>query len=199
MLQPHHFLPDDALLPLYSRQHGREVIGLQHYKMAADRVLREQTVDDSDTVSKRFPPFRFIGIRNQVGHTINPFLIILAAEIKFRRYLAADGPQLPPVYDSLLRKTIQVADLLYFLPAEPQSAFHDPIVIDLQAFYAPVDFVDAEMGFRTGGDQSGGSTARQQQRTAAGGSGTRRADADHWRHLLSGRGKFPTFCVGFRL
>ena len=120
--------------------------------MAADRVLREPTVDDSDTFSKRFPPFRFIRIRNQVGHTINPFLIILAAEMKFRRYLAADGPQLPLVYDSLLRKTIQVADLLYFLPAEPQSAFHDPIVIDLQAFYAPVDFVDVEMGFWTGGD-----------------------------------------------
>ena len=193
MLQPHHFLPDNSLLTLYSRQHGREVIGLKHYKMATDHVLREQTGDDPD--SKRFPPFRFIGIRNQVGHTINPFLIILAAEIKFRRYLAAGGPRLPPVYDSLMRKTIQVADLLYFRPAEPQSAFHNPIVIDLQAFYAPVNFVDAEMGFRTDGDESGGSTARQQRRTAAVGDGTRRADADYWRHMLSGRSRFQTFSV----
>ena len=57
-----------------------------------------------------------------------------------------------------MRKTIQVADLLYFLPEEPQTAFRDPIVIDLQAFYSPVNFVDAEMGFRIG-DESGGSTA----------------------------------------
>lgn len=160
--------------------------------MAPDLVLREQTGDD--TLSPRFPPFRFLGIRNQMGHTMNPFLVILAAEIKFRRYLAADGLRLPPVYDSLMRKTIQVADLLYFLPAKRRSAFHDPIVVDMQAFHAPVNFVDAEMGFRTGGDESGGSTARQQKRTAAGGGGTRRADADYWRHMLSGRGRLQTFC-----
>ncbi len=158
--------------------------------MATDHVLREQTADDPDTVPKRFPPFRFIGTRNQVGHTVNPFLVILAAEIKFRRYLAANGPQLPLVYDSLMRKTIQVADLLYFLPADHGSAFRDPILIDMDAFHAPVDFVDAEMGFRTGADESGGSTARQQRRTGAGGGGTSHPDTDYWRHMLSGRGRF---------
>jgi len=191
VLQPHHFLPNNSLLPLYSRQQGREVVGLKHYKIAVDHVLREQTGNDQD--SNRFPPSRFIGLRNQLGRTINPFL---AAEIKFRRYLAADGPRLPPVYDSLMRKTIQVAELLYFLPEEPQTAFRDPIVIDLQAFYSPVNFVDAEMGFRIDGDESGDSTARQQRRAAAGGGGTRRADAGYWRHMLSGRSKFQTFSVG---
>jgi len=193
VLQPHHFLPENSLLPLYPRNRDQ---GLKHYKMAADQVLREQTGNDPDTVSKRFPPFRFIGTRNQVGHTVNPFLVILAAEIKFRRYLAADGPQLPLVYDSLMRKTIQVADLLYFLPADRGSAFRDPILIDMEAFHAPVDFVDAEMGFRTGTDESGGSTARQLRRTGAGGSGTRRTGADYWRHMLSGRGRFQIFNLG---
>jgi hypothetical protein len=94
-----------------------------------------------------------------------------------------------------MRKTIQVADLFYFLPEEPQTAFRDPIVIDLHAFYSPVNFVDAEMGFRIDGDESGGSTARQQRRAAAGDGGTRRADADYWRHMLSGHGKFQTFSV----
>ena len=55
------------------------------------------------------------------------------------------------------------------------------------------------MGFRTGADaggdeESGGSTARQQRRTAGGGGGhgdgTRRADADYWRFMPSGRGRF---------
>ena len=183
MLQPHHFLPDNSLLSLYLRQQER-VAGLKHYKMAADRMLREQTGDDT---SQRFPPFRFIGTRTQVGHAINPLLVILAAEIKFRRYLAVDGPQLPPVYDSLMQKTIQVAELLYFLPADGESAFHDH---DMQAFHTPVHFVDAEMGCA---DESGGSTAQQQGRTATG-----HADADYWRHMLSGRGiRFHIFIVGF--
>jgi hypothetical protein len=44
-----------------------------------------------------------------------------------------------------LRKTIQIAGLV---PAGPRSTFHDPVVnLDLHAFYAPVSFVDAEMGF----------------------------------------------------
>ncbi len=136
-------------------------------------------------------------LRSVSSATGNPYLVILAAEIKFRRYLSANGPQLPPVYDSLMRKTIQVAELLYFRPADRASAFHDPIVVDMKAFHAPVDKVDAEMGFRTGTDESGGSTARQKRRTAAGGGGTRRADADYWRHMLSGRGRFQIFIVGF--
>jgi hypothetical protein len=95
----------------------------------------------------------------------------------------------PPVYDSLMRKTIQVAELLYFIAADPESAFYDPIVVDMEAFYSTVEVVDVEMGFRTGTDEeSGGSTARQQGRTASGGGGIRRADADYWRHMLSGRG-----------
>jgi len=195
VLQPDHFLPDNSLLPLYSRLQG-EVVGSKHYKMADDRVLREQPGHDTST---RFPPFGFIGKRNQVGHTINPYLVILAAEIKFRRYLAANGPQLPPVYDALMRKTIKVAELLYFVPADTGSAFHDPILVDMEAYYSTVEVTDAEMGFRIDTDEgSGGSTARQQRRTAGGGGGgTRRADADYWRNMLSGRGRFQNFILGF--
>ena len=96
-----------------------------------------------------------------------------------------------------MRQTIQVAELLYFRPADRASAFHDPIVVDMKAFHTPVDKVDVEMSFQTSTDESGGSTARQQRRTAAGGDGTRRADADYWCHMLSGRGRFQIFIVGF--
>ena len=169
--------------------------------MADDRVLREQPGHDT---SPRFPTFRFIGIRNQDGHTINPYLVILAAEIKFRRYLAADGPQLPPVYDALMRKTIKAAELLYFVPADAGAAFRDPILVDMEAYYSTIESTDSEMGFRTGtNEESGSSTARKQRRTAAagggggGGGGTRRADADYWRHMLSGRGRFQNFTSYF--
>jgi hypothetical protein len=66
-----------------------------------------------------------------------------------------------------MRKAIQVADLLYCLPADRGFAFRDPVLIDMEAFHAPVDFVDAEMGFRTGTNVPTGSIARprQQRRT----------------------------------
>jgi len=137
--------------------------------MAADRILREHPGHDA---SQRFPPFRFIGNRNQVGHTMNPYLIILAAEIEFRRCLAANGTPLFPIYDSLMRKTIQVAELLYFVPADRVSAFRDPVVIDMEASHNPVNFLDAEMGFRTGAAAAAGVcgyTARQQRQSASGG------------------------------
>lgn len=180
--------------------------------MAADRVLREHTGHDSNTgTSQRFPPFFFIGKRNIMGDTINPYLVILAAEIKFRRYLAANGPHLPPVYDSLMRKTIQVADLLYFRPERRTTAFDAPIptvtmpVINTKERYAEVihDVVDdsKEMGAWTGTNNgSGDSTVRQtdtggRTRQINTGGGTRHVDPgpDYWRHMLSGRGRFHIF------
>lgn len=185
VLQPNHFLPDESLLPVYSRQQGQVIGTPKHYKIAADRVLRELPGHET---SQSFPPFRFIGNRNRLGHTINPYLVILAAEIKFRRYLAANGPQLHPVYNSLMEKTIQVAELLYFRPAEREyGTSGDPLVVDMEAYNSRVDLVDAEMGFRTSVDnESGDSTARQRRQNAGGGVGTRSMDAGYWRHMLSG-------------
>src|SRR5882757_11178592 len=87
VLQPYHFLPDDSLLPFCSRRRDHRVLEVHHYKMA-DRVLRQYPGNDT---SERFPPFQFKGLRAFLGHAINPYLVILAAEIKFRRYLAANG------------------------------------------------------------------------------------------------------------
>ncbi|KAF8816081.1 hypothetical protein BYT27DRAFT_7209006 [Phlegmacium glaucopus] len=72
-------------------------------------------------------------------------------------------------YKMAADQTIQVAELLYFMPTERAS-------------------VDAEMGFPAGADnESGGSTARQQRQTATCSDGGR-MDADYWRSMLSGRG-----------
>jgi len=163
---------------------------VMQYKMAADRVLREHTGHDSDqSRTRRFPPFLFRGERNTLGNTINPYLVILAAEIKFRRYLAANGPKLPRVYESLMRKTIQVADLLYFhLPACRPAAFYELVKTDDDDDNDDFDdeenvFDDDEMDARTGtNDGSSDSTVRQ---TDTG--GTRDGDPNYWRHMLSGR------------
>ena len=162
----------------------------------ADRVLRKYPGIDT---SERFPSFRFKGLRAVLGHAINPYLVILAAEIKFRRYLTANGPELPQDYKSLMDKTIEVAELLYFQPAGalPAPALYHPFEVDMAEFHTEAKFDVTEMGFRTrANNESGGSTARQERRPAAGGGGTRRADADHWRHMLSGRGRFQFFYCG---
>jgi hypothetical protein len=68
-------------------------------------MLREFPGNDT---SERFPPFHFKGLRAFLGHAINPYLVILAAEIKFRRYLAANGPELPEEYQLLVDKSMEV-------------------------------------------------------------------------------------------
>jgi len=158
-----------------------------------EKVLRRSPwAIDSPT----YPAFR--AIRSNLGQNINPYLVILAAEIKFRRYIAANGPSLPPIYDSLMRKTLEVAELLYFQPvglAHGSSAGFSFVPVDMESHHAQVNPVDStvaalETGFRTAAEgKSGGSTPRQSQ-PAAGGSRTRRKDADYWRHMMSGRGMF---------
>jgi hypothetical protein len=194
VLQPHHFLPDSSILLFYDRR-GGTVSALTVCKIV-EKVLRQSPwANDSPT----YPVFQTI--RSNLEHNLNPYLVILAAEIKFRRYLAANGPSLPPVYDSLMRKTLEVADLLYFQPerrAHDSSAGFTYVPVNIKSHYAQVNSVDSdlaqlEMGFRTGAEaESGGSTARQRQ-PAAGGSRTRPKDADYWRHLMSGRGMFTFY------
>jgi len=117
--------------------------------------------------SPTYPSFR--AIRSNLGQNINPYLVILAAEIKFRRYIAANGPSLPPVYDSLMQKTLEVAELLYFQPVGlscGSSAGFSFVPVDMESQHAQVNSVGStvaalEMGFRTGAEgQSRGSTAQ---------------------------------------
>jgi hypothetical protein len=56
-------------------------------------------------------------------HRLNIFLVILNAEIKFRRYLqmSARNPSLslPADFLSLMRRTLQLVDLLYWMSTTP--------------------------------------------------------------------------------
>jgi len=162
VLQPDHFLPDGSILLFYEWQDGK-VSGLMACKIV-EKVLRRYpwTID-----SPKSPAFR--AIRSNLGQNINPYLVILAAEIKFRRYIAATGPSLPPVYDYLMRKTLEVAELLYFQPvglAHGSSAGVSFVPVGMKPQHAQVNSVDStvvglETGFWTGAEgESGGSTAR---------------------------------------
>ena len=161
---------------------------MKHYRMVDDRMLREQPGHDT---LPRFPTFSFIGERNKVGHTINPYLVILAAEIKFWRYLAANGPPsglwrpyAENYYGSRVALIRTCRYPICFL--RPRTNWYGGISLYGWGYRfgdGPPDWYQRE---------SGGPIARHQRRTAGGDGGgeTRRADADYWRHMLSGRSRF---------
>lgn len=153
--------------------------------MDSHGVLREAPATAD---SPRYPPFRFAGNRER-GGKLNPYLVILAAEIKFRRYRAApNAPRLDAEYEALITKTIELANLLYSEPitgANAQRFFYEPseeMDVDDDETSESHATPDPEMGFRA--NDAGGSTAR----SLNGEGGTRRPNFN-WRSLLSGHGE----------
>lgn len=68
-----------------------------------------------------------------------------------------------------MRKTLEVAELLYFQPvglAHGSSADFSFVPVDVESHYVQVNSVDSTVA------------------------ALRRKDADHWRHMMSGRGMF---------
>jgi len=147
-------------------------------------VLREHPWNETSPILGSFKPFD--GYRIELGYTVNPYLVILAAEIKFRRYVAANGPPLLPVYNSLMQKTIEVAELLYFRPEMSQPALPSSlkyIPVDMEGYHAPAPLHNGKISCTGASGSSGGC----QQRPVTGGGGARREDANYWRDMLSGR------------
>jgi hypothetical protein len=158
------------------------------YQVDSNGVLREAPLT---TDTPRYPSFRFSGTRER-GDRLNPYLVILAAEIKFRRYRASpNAPRLDAEYEALIAKTIDVANLLYwepltganaqrFFPSEPGEKMD----VDEDGTDESEVTHESEMGFRGENDDAGDSTARPLKRKG----GARRPDID-WRSLLSGHGE----------
>lgn len=128
--------------------------------------------------------------------------MILAAEIKFRRYRASpNAPRLDGEYEALIAKTIDAANLLYWEPltgANAQRLFPsepgEKMDVDVDEDGKDGSDVtrDSEMGFRGENDDAGGCTARPLK----GKGGARRPDID-WRSLLSGRGEQSCYSLNF--
>jgi hypothetical protein len=118
-LHPDHFLPKGRPLIVYdsaTREH-------KSYVAATDQCLRE-TVDPQ---SPPFPPF-YLGedIRENSLHP-NVCLVALNAQIKFRRYLEMVQAQPPPtplpqLVLSLIDRTIELVQLLYWKPAPKKGS-----------------------------------------------------------------------------
>ena len=80
-----------------------------------DRALRRSPANDVNAC-EAFPSFAFDYNRSR-SFPLNPFLVILNAEIKFRRYLREiPSPTLPDGVVELMHKTIHLVELIYWDP-----------------------------------------------------------------------------------
>ncbi|KDR71111.1 hypothetical protein GALMADRAFT_229754 [Galerina marginata CBS 339.88] len=175
VLQPKHFLPNKSCLTRYPTLEGKPKL----YQVDSNGVLRLSPLTED---SPRYPSFRFTPNRQrQRGDNLNPYLVILSAEIKFRQYRAsrsfrANAPRLDAEYEALMTKTIDVADLLYWEPVTGANArrfFSEPGEGMEGDDYESQDSRDSEIGFMGEDIHTGGSTLKG------------RPDVD-WRSLLSG-------------
>ena len=183
VLHPEHFLPKGSSLSFYHRNND------QHYVVGYDRTLRESpgTAD-----SPRFPTFTFDTNRTQ-SLPLNVFLVLLNAEIKFRRYRRMEAmPKLPEDVEKLMDETLKLVDLIYWRP-EKRSEYHRradkacPMDIDVQ------DVQDIEMGMRPideedDEDTLGKSSRRTQAVRRPGENATLEQRREYMQYLLSGRG-----------
>lgn len=143
VLQPYHFLPNGSLFPVYPLPLGLgSTISVKHYKVATDCVLLEDT---GKTKWKTLGGCLIQICRRTVhnGSLYKPIYRHLRLLAAFRRYLAANGPDLLPVYQSLMQKIIQVADLLYFR-LENEGDFHF-IPEDVEELYREVSVVEEDL------------------------------------------------------
>ena len=89
----------------------------KHYVAATDRCLRESP----DPSSPRLPPFHHVSEDRDQPERLNVFLVVMNAEIKFRRYfemirLYPPTTPLPAYVIDLMRRTMELVELLYWQP-----------------------------------------------------------------------------------
>ena len=169
-----------------------DTIRKKYYVVGPDRVLRE---DPGNIDSPRLPPFVF-DARGNDALNLNPFLVVLNAEIKFRRYIRQGRhTHLSPGVQQLMEKTCELVQLIYWHPTEATDE-------DGRQRRIAVDCMDIDSSSVSSGDPAnmsefgslddkgtGGSTARplKRQRIALVGPAKRRK---YIQHLLSGQGSY---------
>ena len=191
-LHPEHLLPAGNVLTIYDHASGQ--VSRKTYVAAPDRTLRESP--GTDDTFPRFPPFSLDSNR-RVAQLLNPFLVVLNAEIKFRRYLRMSQAPLPPAdVMELIKKTIELVDLIYWQPSvRPNTiaAEHldEPMLVDHQD-------VPVGLDMRTGQEEEGEHAIHDSNygygRDPPGVGATLAERRDYGQYLISGRGK-PACCT----
>jgi len=189
MLHPEHFLPNGNDLTVFHRTNGQ--LDKKSYVVGPDRTLRESPRNED---SARLPPFSFDPRTDDLP--LNPFLVILNADIKFRRYLRRTQlRQLAADVTTLIEKTLELIDLIYWRPVATNKArstaiLRDMDVDDVSSTSLSEEENMSELSVRDG--EAAGSTTKQRNAVIA----RRRPDLngslnerrDYMQYLLSGRG-----------
>lgn len=126
-LHPEHFIPGGSPLTVYDATTST----YKNYVAASDQCLRES----HDPSSPRFPTFRHHSPSRDYPKNLNVFLVIINAEIKFRRYfemirLQPAPTPLPNDVLSLMRRTMELVDLIYWKPTPTKGSSGEAIVAD---------------------------------------------------------------------
>jgi len=158
-LHPEHLLPKGSSLTFYTRVndqlHGKD------YVIGHDRTLRESP---GTTDSPRLPPFTFDA--NRAALPLNVFLVVLNAEIKFRRYRRIGTmPKLPADVEELMDKTIELVELIYWKPEKKKTPYQ--LRVDLSMDFDVQDIQDVEMGMKLidGGEDDEDTLGKSSRRT----------------------------------
>jgi len=194
VLHSKHFLPNGDLS--FCDGDGAST---SHYLIGGDGALRRAPGDSER--DPRLPPFSFDAPRED-GKTLNPFLVILNAEISFRRFRRMGLPPICPDYEELIDLTIELVKLIYHQPLvkeifERLDRGHVGVAV-AQGAGAPMDVDVGEGGSRTDDQEDGGHTIRSSRRSRTGAGAVRHpgpgAAADEFieygQYLMSGRGMF---------
>ncbi|KAF8957602.1 hypothetical protein BDZ97DRAFT_1924481 [Flammula alnicola] len=126
VLHPEHFLPVGSVLTCYDPAQ----IGHKTYVPSPYRRLRESP---GDLARPPFPPFS--GPNRRPGAELNPFLVIINAEIKFRRYHRLQPPSqsLPEDVLELIKQTEELVELIYWEPEVKPGSYAEQIEMTRQA------------------------------------------------------------------
>jgi len=188
VLHPEHLLPNGNDLTVFHRTNGQ--LDKKSYVIGPDRTLRESPGTGD---SGRLPPFSF-DLRPP-DLPLNPFLVILNADIKFRRYLRRTQPrELATDVKILINKTLELVNLIYWRPAdEAKSTAVLRDLLDTDDVSSPSLSQDediSEFGARDG--EAADSTDKQPNagfaRRWPDNNGSLEGRRDYMQYLLSGHG-----------
>ncbi|KAF8798751.1 hypothetical protein BYT27DRAFT_7246269 [Phlegmacium glaucopus] len=155
VLHPEHLLPNSNDLSVFHRDSNGN-LDKKSYVVGDDRILREfPGVQSSPRFPSFSPPHRATPLL-----PLNPFLVIINAEIKFRRYLRqAQSKSLPDDVMELINKTVELVDLIFWKPEvllKEEGCLSSSALMDVDD-----DFGSASECNDWQGEVGGGNTVKQ--------------------------------------
>ncbi|KAF4612746.1 hypothetical protein D9613_011879 [Agrocybe pediades] len=119
LLHPHHFLPGRGNTLTVFTEIGNDLSGKMYY-VSPDGALRE----GPDNASPRLPPFTSNDRGGAEKDMLDPFLVVLNAEVAFRRFRERPQP-LCKDYNHLIDLTIDLMEKIYFEPVIEEERQHN--------------------------------------------------------------------------